>query len=195
MAASAVLDTYFTLRFIKLLTTPFNKTEAFKLGIIDDEGNALKDRAELETAVEKAAYTKFHILVFNLKKLLHKFPLGLKTIGKYALALTLLREHIGTALIEKNALTVRFVDYVMENQMIDETLCESTDTDLVKLLDKYVIEDTGVGAMGTGSFTTGMDIVDAPLAPTEKIKKKKKFPQLGVQPFKQWTRSQLEEKE
>ena len=32
------IDLFVTYRFIKLLVTPFNKTEAFKLGIIDDKG-------------------------------------------------------------------------------------------------------------------------------------------------------------
>ena len=32
------IDLFVTYRFIKLLVTPFNKTEAYKLGIIDDKG-------------------------------------------------------------------------------------------------------------------------------------------------------------
>ena len=36
------IDLFVTYRFIKLLTTPFNKTEAFKMGIIDDRGKVLK---------------------------------------------------------------------------------------------------------------------------------------------------------
>ena len=37
------IDLFVTYRFVKLLVTPFNKTEAFKLGIIDDKGNRIKD--------------------------------------------------------------------------------------------------------------------------------------------------------
>ena len=32
------IDLFVTYRFIKLLVTPFNKTDAYKLGIIDDKG-------------------------------------------------------------------------------------------------------------------------------------------------------------
>ena len=32
------IDLFVTYRFIKLLVTPFEKTEAFKLGIIDEKG-------------------------------------------------------------------------------------------------------------------------------------------------------------
>ena len=35
------IDLFVTYRFIKLLTTPFEKTDAFKLGIIDKDGNRL----------------------------------------------------------------------------------------------------------------------------------------------------------
>ena len=33
------VDLFVTYRFLKLLTTPFEKTDAFKLGIIDEDGN------------------------------------------------------------------------------------------------------------------------------------------------------------
>ena len=33
------IDLFVTYRFIKLLVTPFNKTDAFDLGIIDENGN------------------------------------------------------------------------------------------------------------------------------------------------------------
>ena len=33
------IDLFVTYRFIKLLTTPFEKTDAYKLGIIDKNGN------------------------------------------------------------------------------------------------------------------------------------------------------------
>ena len=33
------IDMFVTYRFVKLLTQPFDKTDAFKMGIIDDKGN------------------------------------------------------------------------------------------------------------------------------------------------------------
>ena len=33
------IDLFVTYRFIKLLVTPLEKTEAFQLGIIDEKGN------------------------------------------------------------------------------------------------------------------------------------------------------------
>ena len=36
------IDLFVTYRFIKLLVTPFKDTDAFKLGIIDEDGNKIK---------------------------------------------------------------------------------------------------------------------------------------------------------
>ena len=60
-------DLVYTLRFLRLLTTPFDKTTAFELGLIDEKGKKLK---KPETKDEKGAYNTFHRLVFNIKKLI-----------------------------------------------------------------------------------------------------------------------------
>ena len=41
------IDLFVTYRFIKLLVTPFEKTKAFELGIIDEKGKILKRRREI----------------------------------------------------------------------------------------------------------------------------------------------------
>ena len=63
------IDLFVTYRFIRLLTTPFEKTDAFKLGIIDKAGNRVLQKGttlatELNTAEERNAYTILHKLVF-----------------------------------------------------------------------------------------------------------------------------------
>ena len=84
-------DLFYTFRFLKMLTTPFNQTEAFKLGIIDEKGKRIKSKS-LSTSEEKAAFTTFHRLVFNIKKLLEKIPGGSNRFASYAAALFLLKE-------------------------------------------------------------------------------------------------------
>ena len=64
-------DLVYTFRFLKMLTTPFDETDAFKLGIIDKDGKRIKSK-KVETSGEKSAYSSFHRLVFNIKKLLAK---------------------------------------------------------------------------------------------------------------------------
>ena len=67
------IDLFVTYRFIKLLVKPFEKTEAFKLGIIDKDGNRVvipgtNKATILNTGDEKNSYTVLHKLVFNIKK-------------------------------------------------------------------------------------------------------------------------------
>ena len=90
-ALTKATDTVYTLRFLRLLTTPFEETNAFKLGLIDDKGNKLKKPF---TEKEKSSYNMFHRLVFNIKKLLAKVPGGSSKFASYASALFLIKEHL-----------------------------------------------------------------------------------------------------
>ena len=47
-------DLVYTFRFLKLLVTPFEKTDAYRLGIIDEKGKKLR---KAKTAEEKDVYT------------------------------------------------------------------------------------------------------------------------------------------
>ena len=86
-------DLLYTFRFLTLLVTPFERTGAFKEGIIDKNGNRQKD-VELETNAQKSVYTHFHRMVFNIKKILAKAPGGKTTVGSYAAALYLIKEKL-----------------------------------------------------------------------------------------------------
>ena len=85
-------DFFYALRFLRLLTTPWNKTTAYEMGIVDGNGKVLK---KAESPEEKKAYNVFHKLVFNLKRLLNKVPLGKSTLASYAAALYLIKEETG----------------------------------------------------------------------------------------------------
>lgn len=89
--ASRAGDLYYSFRFVKLLVTPFKETDAFKLGIVDENGSRIKSK-KLSSAEEKSAYTTFHRLAFNIKKLLEKIPGGQSRLASYAAALFLLKE-------------------------------------------------------------------------------------------------------
>jgi len=90
--ASRAGDAYYSFRFVRLLTTPFNETEAYKLGIIDEKGK--RTSKTLTSGDEKSAYTVFHRLVFNIKKLLERVPGGKSKMASYAAAFFLLKEHL-----------------------------------------------------------------------------------------------------
>ena len=119
--ASPAIDAFITFRFLKLLVTPFNKTEAFKFGIIDERGKVLRKYKTLERIEERKAYTILHRLVFNIKKLLEKLPGGKSRLASYAAALFLIKEHVDQyhdsdgKLIEKE-----FYKYLKDNDLIEE---------------------------------------------------------------------------
>jgi hypothetical protein len=84
------VDTVYTFRFLRILTMPWTKMEAYKLGLIDEKGKKLK---KPQTSQERAAYTLFHRLVFNLKRILNIVPgKTARMLASYASALYLLRE-------------------------------------------------------------------------------------------------------
>ena len=129
------IDLFVTYRFIKLLVTPFDKTEAFKLGIIDAKGNRVmpppkngvrQTRPEpLRTTEEKNAYTILHKLVFNIKKIFDKVP-GLRTrLGTYAAALFLLTDTFKESVDEPDVFEKEFMKYLKEQGYeIDDTIME-----------------------------------------------------------------------
>ena len=87
------LNLYFIYKFLRILTTPWEKSEAFKLGIVDDNGKILKKKRALKTSEEKEAYTMMHRLVWKLKRLMEKVPFGKSRLASYAAALWLIKEN------------------------------------------------------------------------------------------------------
>ena len=85
---SRVIDALVAYRVLKLLVTPFNKTEAFRLGIIDANGKVLKKSKQIKDPKERNAYTLLIRFVFNLKRMLSKLgirgPLGSATAAAIA---------------------------------------------------------------------------------------------------------------
>ena len=90
--ASKAGDLLYTFRFLKMLTTPWKETDAFKLGLIDENGKRIKSE-KVDSSDKKMALGPFVRLVFNVKRAIGKLPGGKTTIGSYAAALFLLKEH------------------------------------------------------------------------------------------------------
>ena len=117
------IDLFVTYRFLRLLTTPFEDTDAFKLGIIDEKGNRIKlpkstkPAVELSTSELKNSYTILHKLVFNIKKIFAKVP-GLRTkVGTYAAALFLLKDTFKESVNDPDMFEKEFVKYLKENDI------------------------------------------------------------------------------
>ena len=125
------IDLFVTYRFLRLLTTPFEKTDAYKFGIIDKDGNRVrqpkstKPAVELATSELKNSYTILHKLVFNIKKLFGKVP-GLRTkTGTYAAALFLLKDTFKEHVEDPDFFESELVKYLKENNIeFDNSISE-----------------------------------------------------------------------
>jgi hypothetical protein len=122
------IDLFVTYRFIKLLTQPFEKTDAFKMGIIDKDGN--RTDKILYKIDERNAYTVLHKLVFNIKKIFGKVP-GLRTkVGTYAAALFLLKDTFKEHVEDPQVFEKEFLKFIKENNLeLDDTIVEEVTLD------------------------------------------------------------------
>ena len=132
---STIGNIYFVYQFLKKLVTPFDKTKAFELGIIDEKGKILKRRRDLKTKDEKEAYTLSDTLIWNIKKLLGNVPGGQSRIASYAAALFLIKEQHGDYKITDEELELQFFDkfeqmYNNDNLLFDEKTLRKVETAL-----------------------------------------------------------------
>ena len=118
-------DFVYTIRFLKLLTTPFEKMGAYEIGLIDKDGNVDKKRKEeLKLTMDgrmdlSTHWTSFVRLVVNIKKLMAKAPGGKSVVARYGAALFLIKEsgNLNNKQIQKihNETGIDILDVLAEN--------------------------------------------------------------------------------
>ncbi len=135
--ATRIIDTLIVFRILKMLTTPFVKTQAYKFGFIDKNGKrithkpdpknpAVKLENKPTTSDEKSSLTPLHRLVFNLKKLIEKIPFGKSAFASYAVALALLKEETRLTEDQADELCEKFYRHLKERDLVtSETLQET----------------------------------------------------------------------
>ena len=84
-------DLTYTFRFIRMLVLDWKDWDAYKLGIIGDNGKRNKNE-KIDNDEKKSAYTPFIRLAANVKRLLNKIPGGGSKLGSFAAALYLIKE-------------------------------------------------------------------------------------------------------
>ena len=161
---------YFVYQFLKKLVTPFKKTKAFELGIVDEKGKILKRRRDLETDDEKEAYTLSDTLIWNLKKLIGKIPGGKTRIASYAAALFLIKEQSGGYKITDEEIELQFFDQFEKEYNQDLEFDQTT----LRRLENSFSEDMPV------TNTAGVATVGIPLGKPPKSLVMKKFAGMDV---------------
>ena len=76
MSTPIIVSNLIAYKILSMIVTPFDKTDAYKQGIIDEKGKVLKKASSLRTTAEKSAFTYLHRLVFNMKRIINKLPGG-----------------------------------------------------------------------------------------------------------------------
>ena len=120
-------DLTYTFRFIRMLVMDWKSWDAYKEGIIDENGKRIKG-VKLDTDAKKSAYTPFIRLSANIKRLLSKIPGGGTKLGSFASALFLIKEK-----------------YNLDDTRLAE-ICEKCDVDILDFLNEhnqwFVLEDS-----------------------------------------------------
>ena len=119
---SRAIDLIITYRVVKMLITPFEKTQAFKRGIIDADGKVLRKFKTIK-GIERKHYTMLHRFVFNLKRILKKVGLGSR-LGSFGVALALLIKEDKSYLQHKDAIESAVITYLKEENLYNMLLNE-----------------------------------------------------------------------
>jgi hypothetical protein len=138
---SDAVDLIIAYKFVRLLSTPFNKWDAYELGLIDDKGIKLRTP---ETAEEKGALAGWKNLIRNIKRFIEKLPYGKTRLGSFAAALWLVKEETGIK---------------------DVTLLERELMGFLATTDLLLVEDTGdiINKVTAGKYMHDGDILYTPV--------------------------------
>ena len=143
-----IVDNLIAFRILYMLVTPFEKTDAFKFGIIDKDGKPLRKAKDLKTTQEQNAYTYLHRLVFSLKRLLGKLLGGKSRLATFAAALYLVKEaHDNNAVI-----TLEKLEYIIDSIEADKITMVEEEIMIEEFLELY--EDGAGGGVGGGAGAT-----------------------------------------
>ena len=119
-------DLAYAFRFVRMMVMDWSSWDAYKLGIIDENGKRNRN-VKIDTDEKKSAYTPFIRLAANIKRLVAKIPGGGSKLGSFASALFLIKEKAN--LSEKGL----------------KTICEKCDIEVLDFLNEnnewFLLED------------------------------------------------------
>jgi hypothetical protein len=166
------IDAAIVYRILRMLVTPFDKTDAYRLGIIDAKGKILKKSSQLNTVEQKNAYTLLHRLVFRLKRIIEKVPIDNKKFLSFAAALALIRENYekGTEPIELERMFLESLKQPHDTTLVEHFLSDK----YMKSFKQFMEEDGGVAA-NNAAVTGGIAGLPPDEPPVPKMNKLNMF--------------------
>ena len=143
------VDNLIALRVLSMLVTPFTDTDAYRLGVIDKDGNTLIKPSKLQ-GDQKDAYTYLNRLVFSLKKLLNRLPGGDTKIKNLIAALWLVKESY-----ENKKPVPMLEDLSKLVQLLDKVTLVEEEIQVHQFLESRLKEDGGAAGASGGSAGLG----------------------------------------
>lgn len=162
---SIVIDNLLAYRILYMLVTPFVETDAYKLGIIDENGKNLIKPSKFKSTEQKEAYTYLHRLVFNMKRILARLPGGDNRIKSIIAALYLIKEYHEVKDKSYDLMEERYNSIVKSNAILaeetietarffEEKYCDACDRVMSQCIcDKEVTEDAPTNSTGAAVST------------------------------------------
>jgi hypothetical protein len=161
-----VVDNLVAFKILYMLVTPFDKTEAFKRGVIDAEGKVLV-KVKDQTSDQKQAYDLLDRLVFSLKRLLGKVPGGKSQIASLAAAYYLVKESYENGLPINEQRVTNMLNLMDEGVVLVEE--QLTVQNFIKM---YEEGESGAMPVNTIANRTGASVsTDIPMIKVGKNKK------------------------
>lgn len=172
---SRFVDAVITYRILKKLTTPFDETAAYRLGIIDASGKVLKRWSELNTVEERDAYTILDRMIFRLKRIISKVPVENRRISSYAAALSLVKEHYADE-TEYVHLERDFIRTSASAEDLQETTDYLNGTSLLtfRMFNEEVANAVGGGFSGQATPNPNPNLAGRDIMLGKKIQRRKK---------------------
>ena len=153
-------DLAYTFRLIRMLVMDWKSWDAYKEGLIDENGKRIKS-VKIDTDAQRDSYTPFIRLCANIKRIVSKIPSGSSKLGGFISALFLIKEKYNMSdkqvdnILEK--LGMSQLDFLSEQtewfvtkdrqlspgiyRVREEKVLNKTCDDVVKAKDKIRIED------------------------------------------------------
>jgi hypothetical protein len=145
---SRLADGVIIIRLLKLMATPIEKSDAYKMGIIDADGKKIKNP---EGSREKDAYTILNRFVFKVQRALMKSPdRTAKRLLSLAAAMAILREHNEEDL---DSMTDKDIETKLDlYEMFDDVKAQSTLLEHNLVSFKAFREEVAANAAGGGGI-------------------------------------------
>jgi hypothetical protein len=169
-----ITDAIVVLRILKLLTTPIEKSDAFKLGIIDKDGKKIKKAV---SGTERDAYSILNRFIFKVQSALMKSPdRNAKRLLTFAAALAILRENNDLDKYSDGDVEALLDMYETDEKVIQESvLLEHNTLSYRQFREEVAANSAGGGAVdGIGIGDKGEPGRDPVMMPMIRRKKKKK---------------------